>query len=74
MAGEEQWAQCCEWFKSVGLIASDHLLATNQAKLSDLCRFLRDGVMLCKLLFQLDRNSIDLRSINQRPQKAQAVN
>ncbi|XP_063843882.1 protein vav-like isoform X2 [Scylla paramamosain] len=71
MAAEEQWAQCCEWLKRVGLIGSDHLLASNQARLSDLCRFLRDGVMLCKLLHLLDKNSIDLRSINQRPQKAQ---
>ncbi|XP_045122292.1 protein vav-like isoform X4 [Portunus trituberculatus] len=71
MAAEEQWSQCCEWLKRVGLIGSDHLLATNQARLSDLCRFLRDGVMLCKLLHLLDKNSIDLRSINQRPQKAQ---
>ena len=71
MAGKEHWALCSEWLKRVGLIGSDHLLATDQAKLSDLCRFLRDGVMLCKLLYQIDKYSIDLRSINQRPQKAQ---
>ncbi|XP_050733091.1 protein vav-like isoform X14 [Eriocheir sinensis] len=67
----EQWTLCCEWLQRVGLIGSDHLLATNQAKLTDLCRFLRDGVMLCKLLYLLNKNSIDLRSINQRPHKAQ---
>ena len=73
MAEEEQWSQCCEWLKRVGLIGSDHLLATNQARLSDLCRFLRDGVMLCNLLHLLDENSINLRSINKRPQKARVL-
>ncbi|XP_050733088.1 protein vav-like isoform X11 [Eriocheir sinensis] len=66
-----QWTLCCEWLQRVGLIRSDHLLATDQANLTDLCIFLRDGVMLCELLHLLDRNSIQLWTINKRPHRAQ---
>lgn len=68
---EEEWRECSQWLVRIGLISEDHLLATQNAKLTDFYRFLRDGVMLCKLLHIIDSDSIDLRSINQRPQSAQ---
>ncbi|KAK3872573.1 hypothetical protein Pcinc_022351, partial [Petrolisthes cinctipes] len=68
---EESWRECCQWLSCIGLISQDHLLNTQVAKLTDFCRFLRDGVMPCKLLHIIDSDSIDLRSINQRPQCAQ---
>ncbi|XP_045593761.1 protein vav isoform X2 [Procambarus clarkii] len=67
----EDWKECPDWLARIGLISRDHMLTSPNAKLTDLCRFLRDGVMICKLLHILDEDSIDLRSINQRPQNAQ---
>ncbi|XP_071521753.1 protein vav isoform X2 [Panulirus ornatus] len=67
----EDWRECPDWLARIGLISRDHVLTSPNAKLTDLCRFLRDGVMVCKLLHIIDEDSIDLRSINQRPQNAQ---
>lgn len=71
MAGEELWQECSHWLARIELITRDHVLTSENAKLMDLCRFLRDGVMICKILHILDDGSIDLRAINQRPQNAQ---
>lgn len=71
MAGEELWQECCHWLARIELITRDHVLTSENAKLADLCRFLRDGVMICKILHILDEGCIDLRAINQRPQNAQ---
>ncbi|XP_066961659.1 protein vav-like isoform X3 [Macrobrachium rosenbergii] len=71
MGVEECWRECCEWLSKIRLIRDDHLLRSPNAQLIDLCKFLRDGVMICKILHILDEDSIDLRTINQRPQNAQ---
>ncbi|XP_068239225.1 protein vav isoform X2 [Palaemon carinicauda] len=71
MGVEECWRECCEWLFKIRLIRDDHLLRSANAQLIDLCKFLRDGVMICKILHILDEDSIDLRTINQRPQNAQ---
>ncbi|XP_042213661.1 protein vav-like isoform X3 [Homarus americanus] len=65
-----EWRECPDWLARIGLISRDHVLTSPNATLIDFCRFLRDGVMVCKLLYILDEDSIDLRSINQRPQNA----
>lgn len=68
---EEEWREGAQWLARVGLIGHDHVLNSSSSKMFDLAKFLRDGVMLCKLLYLLDENSIDLSTINQRPQNAQ---
>ena len=68
---EEEWREGAEWLARIGLISPDHVITSPSAKMSDLAKFLRDGVMLCKMLNILDEHSIDLGIINQRPQNAQ---
>ena len=68
---EDEWKEGAEWLAKIGLIGQDHILNSSSAQMFDLAKFLRDGVMLCKILFILDENSIDMSAINQRPQNAQ---
>ncbi|KAK7078489.1 hypothetical protein SK128_023086 [Halocaridina rubra] len=68
---DDCWRECCEWLARIRLISQDHSLVSQSATFVDLCRFLRDGVMICKILHIIDEDSIDLRAINQRPQNAQ---
>lgn len=67
MAMDDFWRECVSWLVKIKIIPENH--TTNLMKLSAL---LRDGVILCNILNQLDA-SLELRDFNKKPQMAQVI-
>ncbi|XP_039288077.1 protein vav isoform X1 [Nilaparvata lugens] len=67
----ELWRECVGWLTRCGVLRPDHTVNWPEAKIIDLAYTLRDGVLLCNLLNNLDPSSIDMKDANQKPQMAQ---
>lgn len=68
-----QWQECGKWLHQIGFIRDDHKLNSPQSSIADFALFFRDGVTLCKLLHYIDRTSIDMSAVSQRPHNAQVI-
>lgn len=56
-----------------GVLRPDHKANWPEATLTDLAFTLRDGVLLCNFLYNIDPTSIDMKDVNQKPQFAQVI-
>jgi len=69
--GAELWKQCGDWLVRLQVLPTDHQICLPNATVQDLAYALRDGVLLCHLVFTIDPNTIDMKLVNQRPSLAQ---
>ncbi|XP_033505758.1 guanine nucleotide exchange factor VAV3-like isoform X2 [Epinephelus lanceolatus] len=67
----EYWRQCAMWLISCNVLPANHRVTADTAQVFDLAQTLRDGVLLCQLLNNLRRHTINLKEINLRPQMSQ---
>uniref|UniRef100_A0A8C5HB04 Vav guanine nucleotide exchange factor 3 n=1 Tax=Gouania willdenowi TaxID=441366 RepID=A0A8C5HB04_GOUWI len=67
----EYWRQCALWLIHCKVLPSSHRVTWESAQVFDLAQTLRDGVLLCHLLNNLQTHSINLKEINLRPQMSQ---
>ncbi|KAE8610905.1 hypothetical protein XENTR_v10012276 [Xenopus tropicalis] len=67
----EPWRQCAQWLIRCKVLPPNHRVTLDTAQVFDLAQTLRDGVLLCQLLKNLQGNSINLKEINLRPQMSQ---
>uniref|UniRef100_A0A8D8M153 Protein vav n=2 Tax=Cacopsylla melanoneura TaxID=428564 RepID=A0A8D8M153_9HEMI len=65
------WRECASWLTRCGVLREDHKANWPDASMSDLALTLRDGVVICNLLNNLDPDCIDMKEVNQKPQLAQ---
>ena len=65
------WKDCLRWLVEANLIPLNQRILWEEAQVIDLANLLRDGVLLCQLLVQLDPNGSDLREACLRPQMSQ---
>ncbi|XP_045469338.1 protein vav isoform X2 [Harmonia axyridis] len=68
---DELWQECAAWLTRWEMLRSDHRANWPEACIADLANILRDGVLLCKLLYKMDHSSIDMKDINLKPTLAQ---
>lgn len=59
------------WLISCNVLPANHRVTADTAQVFDLAQTLRDGVLLCQLLNNLRRHTINLKEINLRPQMSQ---
>ncbi|XP_061778293.1 guanine nucleotide exchange factor VAV3 isoform X2 [Nerophis ophidion] len=67
----EYWRQCALWLIHCKVLPANHRVTWETAQVFDLAQTLRDGVLLCHLLNNLQPHSINLKEINLRPQMSQ---
>ncbi|XP_058863005.1 proto-oncogene vav-like [Acipenser ruthenus] len=67
----ELWRQCAHWLIQCRVLPENHRVTWDSATVGDLAHALRDGVLLCQLLNNLQPQSINLKEINLRPQMSQ---
>ncbi|XP_030062110.1 LOW QUALITY PROTEIN: guanine nucleotide exchange factor VAV3 [Microcaecilia unicolor] len=67
----EPWKQCAQWLIKCRVLPPNHRVTWDTAQVFDLAQTLRDGVLLCQLLNNLNPESINLKEINLRPQMSQ---
>ncbi|OCT82953.1 guanine nucleotide exchange factor VAV3 isoform X2 [Xenopus laevis] len=67
----EPWRQCAQWLIRCRVLPPNHRVTLDTAQVFDLAQTLRDGVLLCQLLKNLQGSSINLKEINLRPQMSQ---
>uniref|UniRef100_A0A4W3HZN5 Vav 3 guanine nucleotide exchange factor b n=1 Tax=Callorhinchus milii TaxID=7868 RepID=A0A4W3HZN5_CALMI len=67
----EPWRQCAQWLIHCKVLPLNHRVTWDTAQVFDLAQTLRDGVLLCQLLNNLQPLSINLKEINLRPQMSQ---
>ncbi|XP_048882381.1 guanine nucleotide exchange factor VAV3 isoform X1 [Brienomyrus brachyistius] len=67
----EHWRQCAHWLIGCNVLPPNHRVTWESAQVFDLAQTLRDGVLLCQLLNNLQAQSINLKEINLRPQMSQ---
>ncbi|XP_046898483.1 proto-oncogene vav-like isoform X2 [Hypomesus transpacificus] len=67
----ELWRQCGAWLIACRVLPESHRVTWEGAQVCDLVLALRDGVLLCQLLNNLQPHAINLRHINLRPQMSQ---
>lgn len=67
----EHWRQCANWLINCKVLPPNHRVTWDNAQVCDLAWALRDGVLLCQLLNNLQPHSINLKEINLRPQMSQ---
>ncbi|OCT85278.1 guanine nucleotide exchange factor VAV3 isoform X2 [Xenopus laevis] len=67
----EPWRQCAQWLIRCKVLPPNHRVTLDTAQVFDLAQTLRDGVLLCQLLKNLQGSSINLKEINLRPQMSQ---
>ncbi|XP_075473148.1 guanine nucleotide exchange factor VAV3 isoform X2 [Ascaphus truei] len=67
----EPWRQCSQWLIRCKVLPPQHRVTWETAQVFDLAQTLRDGVLLCQLLKNLQTSSINLKDINLRPQMSQ---
>ncbi|KAG2471456.1 proto-oncogene vav-like isoform X1 [Polypterus senegalus] len=67
----ELWRQCSQWLIQCRVLPENHRVTWDCAQVCDLAHALRDGVLLCQLLNNLQQQSINLKEINLRPQMSQ---
>ncbi|KAK1794870.1 hypothetical protein P4O66_010071, partial [Electrophorus voltai] len=67
----EYWRQCASWLINCKVLPPNHRVTWESAQVFDLAQTLRDGVLLCQLLNNLQAQTINLKEINLRPQLSQ---
>ncbi|KAL2086401.1 hypothetical protein ACEWY4_017460 [Coilia grayii] len=67
----ELWRQCTGWLIQCRVLPENHRVTLPSAQVCELAHALRDGVLLCQLLNNLQPQAINLREINLRPQMSQ---
>ncbi|XP_040215831.1 guanine nucleotide exchange factor VAV3 isoform X2 [Rana temporaria] len=67
----EPWRQCAQWLIRCKVLPPNHRVTWDTAQVFDLAQTLRDGVLLCQLLKNLQSSSVNLKEINLRPQMSQ---
>ncbi|KAL4659164.1 proto-oncogene vav-like [Arapaima gigas] len=65
------WRQCTTWLIRCCVLPENHRLSWDSAQVCELAQALRDGVLLCQLLNNLQPMSINMKDINLRPQMSQ---
>ncbi len=65
------WKACAEWLCALGVLPQNHRVMMADAGIRDMAFALRDGVLLCYIVANLDPSSINMKAVNQRPQMAQ---
>ena len=67
----EPWRECADWLTRCGILRSDHIANGAEAKARDLAVTLRDGVILCNLLNDIEPGCIDTKDVSQKPRLSQ---
>uniref|UniRef100_A0A8C6RHF7 Proto-oncogene vav n=1 Tax=Nannospalax galili TaxID=1026970 RepID=A0A8C6RHF7_NANGA len=67
----ELWRQCTHWLIQCRVLPPSHRVTWEGAQVCELAQALRDGVLLCQLLNNLQPHAINLREVNLRPQMSQ---
>ncbi|XP_044158107.1 guanine nucleotide exchange factor VAV3 isoform X1 [Bufo gargarizans] len=67
----EPWRQCAQWLIRCRVLPPNHRVTWDTAQVFDLAQTLRDGVLLCQLLKNLQPSCVNLKDINLRPQMSQ---
>ncbi|XP_023602627.1 proto-oncogene vav [Myotis lucifugus] len=67
----ELWRQCTHWLIQCRVLPPSHRVTWDGAQVCELAQALRDGVLLCQLLNNLQPHAINLREVNLRPQMSQ---
>ena len=70
MAADE-WRQCAEWLVQCQILPTDHKTTKRDGTAFDLAQSLRDGVIICHLLNQLQPSSVNTKDFSSRPQMSQ---
>ena len=71
MNEEPLWKQCASWLCRLKVLPSSHRITWPDATCQHLAYTLRDGVVLCFVASALHPSSIEMKSVNLRPQMAQ---
>ncbi|KAG9483272.1 hypothetical protein GDO78_009289, partial [Eleutherodactylus coqui] len=69
----EPWRQCAQWLIRCRVLPPNHRVTWDTAQVFDLAQTLRDGVLMCQLLKNLQPSCINLKDINLRPQMSQVI-
>lgn len=65
------WKECMRWLIDCKVLPEDHRVTQPSAQVIDLALTLRDGLVLCRLVSNLDPISINLKDVSPRPQMSQ---
>lgn len=68
---DSDWKECLDWIVRLDFLDRDEPLSRVNVQIHDFAQFLRDGVILCRLLNALAPGVIDQREFSQRPQMSQ---
>ena len=71
MACGEDWQRCVDWLVRCQILSGDHRLTKDDARVFDLAQFIRDGVVLCRVLMHLSPGCISCRDFSQQPHMSQ---
>lgn len=63
------WKQCVDYLEKLNIIPYNHQILTSE-NIVDFVNLLKDGVILCLLANTLDKNSINLNEVTQRPKNS----
>ncbi|XP_061406405.1 guanine nucleotide exchange factor VAV3-like [Lethenteron reissneri] len=65
------WRQCAAWLVACRVLPPSHRAVQDDSQVFELAQVLRDGVLLCQLLNNVEPGSLPLKEINLRPQMSQ---
>lgn len=63
------WKQCVDYLEKLNIIPYNHQILSSE-NIVDFFNLLKDGVILCLLANQIDRNSINLNEVCMKPKQS----